>query len=228
MPAHRLRAWFLATLSLALAFVIALPVCFVGVLLTVGYALGDLPTDRPRLLLAVVPLLIARLIGVGVLVLVSVALVAGERFVLLPKGGRSFRLRLRIRTLVASIAALALCCGLLVFADRTLRTFRKVCSAARAHEAQAASYRWLQGLDSDAGGIFHPRPPDPKIWSRRQLEYFRAMDRYHDGLRRKYDAAARHPWLSVPPDPPKPREPDWRLDFLDDLWKIIRASLQTN
>jgi hypothetical protein len=30
------------------------------------------------------------------------------------------------------------------------------------------------------------------------------MAKYHDALRRKYERAARYPWLSVAPDPPEP------------------------
>jgi hypothetical protein len=33
-------------------------------------------------------------------------------------------------------------------------------STARAHEAQATTYRWLQGIDSDEGGLFWSRPPE--------------------------------------------------------------------
>jgi hypothetical protein len=32
----------------------------------------------------------------------------------------------------------------------------------------------------------------------------RALARYHDVLRRKYEQAARHPWLQIDPDPPPP------------------------
>ena len=31
-----------------------------------------------------------------------------------------------------------------------------------------------------------------------------AMVKYHDAMRIKYERAARYPWLSVEPDPPKP------------------------
>lgn len=221
MPARRLRAWFLSAFSLAIAFVLALPVCFVGLLLTVDLVLAGPSTYQPGVATALVFLLIAGLIGVGALVLVSVALLAGDRFVWLRPRGRSFRPRLRLRTLVAAVSALAPCLGLLVFADR----FHEAYHAARAHEERATTYRWLQGLDS---GPFHFLALDPKMWSPRRLEYFRAMERHHDRLRRKYDAAAYRPWLSVPPDPPEPTEPDGRLDELEDLylWRILRASLQ--
>jgi hypothetical protein len=228
MPALRLRIWFLSAFSLAIAFVLALPVCFIGVALIMGWVLGGLPTDQPGLVVALVSLLVVGLIGVGVLVVVSVALLAGDRFVSLQLGGRSLRPRLRLRTLVGSVAALSLCLGLIVFADRSRTAYH----TARAHEAQATTYRWLRGFDSSAGGLFWLRPPDPKMWSARQLGYYRAMERYHDGLRRKYDAAAYRPWLIVPPDPPEPREPDWRLDalegILEEIWSVLWTFLQSH
>jgi hypothetical protein len=35
---------------------------------------------------------------------------------------------------------------------------------------------------------------------------YRALARYHVELRRKYERAARYPWLPVAPDPPEPRD----------------------
>ena len=40
---------------------------------------------------------------------------------------------------------------------------------------------------------------------RRQLDYHQKWAEYHAALGRKYAAAAAHPWLSVAPDPPKPK-----------------------
>ena len=40
MPARRLRAWLLSALSLAITFVLALAVCFIGMVLSVGWVLG--------------------------------------------------------------------------------------------------------------------------------------------------------------------------------------------
>lgn len=39
-----------------------------------------------------------------------------------------------------------------------------------------------------------------------QRDYDRMMDRaeHHELLARKYEQAARHPWLPVEPDPPEP------------------------
>lgn len=39
-----------------------------------------------------------------------------------------------------------------------------------------------------------------------QIAERRAVAGYHDGLRRKYEAAARRPWVAVAPDPPPPEE----------------------
>ena len=218
MPARRLRAWLLSALSLAITFVLALAVCFIGMVLSVGWVFGDPPTVQPGFVVTLVSMLIVGLISVGVFFVVSVALLSGDRFVLLRLGGRSSRLGLglRLRTLVGSVAAISLCLGMIVFADRSWKAYH----TARAHEAQATTYRWLLG-DSDAGGLSLPSPLDPKIWNSWRLRYYRAMERYHDGLRRKYDTAAYRPWLSVPSDPPEPVEPDWRLDVLEDIWKML-------
>jgi hypothetical protein len=232
MPSRRLRAWLLAAFSLTIACMLALAAgCFIGAVLSVGWILGDPLTVQPGLVVALVSIMIVGLISVGVFVVVSVALLTGDRFVSLRLGGRSLRprLRLRLRTLVGSVAAIALCLGVIVFADRSSKAYH----TARAHEAQATTYRWLLGIDSDAGRLFwRSPPPDPKMWSSWRLRYYRAMERYHDGLRRKYDTAAYRPWLSVPSDPPEPREPDWRLDVLEEiwkmLWKILLASRQSH
>ena len=40
--------------------------------------------------------------------------------------------------------------------------------------------------------------------ARRQAEFHQRRATYHAALRRKYEAAAARPWLSVPPDPPRP------------------------
>ena len=213
MRARRLGAWFLSAFCLAIAFVLALPVGVAGLLLIAGWVDGVPPSDVPGIGVCLV--FIGGVIGVGVLVVVSVALVAGDPFVSLLRGWRS--VRTRMRTLLAAVAAFALCLGLLVFADRS----RKAYHAARAHEEQATAYRRLQGIDSRGGDVF-----DPKIWSPTRLEYFRAMECYHDDLRRKYDAAAYRPWLGVSPDPPEPTEPDGIPGDLDWLWRIMQAFMQ--
>lgn len=94
MSAQRRRAWFLAAFSLAIAFVLALPVALGGLVLIVGWVLTEPPTVQPGVAMALVLLLIAGLVGVGALVLVSVALLAGDRFVWLRLRGRLFRPRL--------------------------------------------------------------------------------------------------------------------------------------
>lgn len=36
--------------------------------------------------------------------------------------------------------------------------------------------------------------------------WFRKLLPYHEARARKYDYAARHPWIAVPPDPPQPEK----------------------
>ena len=45
---------------------------------------------------------------------------------------------------------------------------------------------------------------DRKEWT----AYTRGVLRYHARMARKYEHAARYPWLSVEPDPPKPPKPE--------------------
>jgi len=47
------------------------------------------------------------------------------------------------------------------------------------------------------------------------IDQFTVFAAYHSSLRRKYAYAAWHPWLTVPPDPPKPPgSPYWPLPIL--------------
>jgi hypothetical protein len=52
---------------------------------------------------------------------------------------------------------------------------------------------WSPPADADA--------PDIKSWRMSQARRIA----YHDLMRRKYEDAARHPWLPVEPDPPEPQ-----------------------
>ena len=152
MPEHRLSAWLLAAFSLAITFVLALAVCFIGMGLGVGLVFGNPLTVQPGFVVALVSLMIVGPASVAVFVVVSVALLTEDRFVSLRLGGRSSRPRLRLRTLVGSVAAISLCLGVIVFADRSWKAYH----TARAHGAQATTYRWLLGIDSDAGRLFWP------------------------------------------------------------------------
>ena len=73
MPARRLRAWLLSAFSLAITFVLALAVCFIGMVLSVGWVFGDPPTVQPGFVVTLVSMLIVGLISVGVFFVVSVA-----------------------------------------------------------------------------------------------------------------------------------------------------------
>jgi hypothetical protein len=90
--------------------------------------------------------------------------------------------RFRVRTLMVAVAVAALVLGGLELRGRKAR-FR----------AQAAyhSRRW-SGLS-----LVKPTPP-----ARTRSRERHAV--YHDEMRRKYDWAARSPWLPVAPDPPGP------------------------
>lgn len=56
-----------------------------------------------------------------------------------------------------------------------------------------------------------PNPPKPRPYTPAEAEvieaWFATRQRriaYHEAMSRKYDRAARRPWLPVPPDPPEP------------------------
>ena len=66
MPAHRLRAWLLAAFSLAIAFVLAVAVCFIGMVLSLGWVRGDPPTVQSGLVIAMGSVLIFGLISAGI------------------------------------------------------------------------------------------------------------------------------------------------------------------
>jgi hypothetical protein len=46
--------------------------------------------------------------------------------------------------------------------------------------------------------------PKPKLWASDAARYKRLFD-YFDSLSRKYERAAKFPWLPVAPDPPEPQ-----------------------
>jgi hypothetical protein len=206
MPLRRLAAWVLSGLILIAASAIALGLGCCGALLFCDFAFGHFDDGNPRPLYTKIVSLIAGFIVLVGLIFLSVTVMLSDRVFSLRDLRRSFLPRLRIRTLMVLIAAHALFLGLLVFADRALHTFCAAYTAAMSHESDARVYRWIQGLDSERGGIFFVSPPDPRFWPPSLLEYFRAMERYHHGLSQKYHGAARRPWLAVPPDPPRAQE----------------------
>ena len=65
-------------------------------------------------------------------------------------------------------------------------------SAAKDHAESVAVF------DSEAEKAVRDGPPD-------DVAYFRLRAGYYRALQRKYESAARRPWLPVPPDPPEPK-----------------------
>jgi hypothetical protein len=100
------------------------------------------------------------------------------------------RLRFTVRRMMVAVAVVALVLGAVALGVRS-GEFR---NRARYHEVMAASP--LLGV-KPAPPVFDPVRYTPK-WSA-----------YHARLKRKYERAARRPWLFVAPDPPLPSlEPD--------------------
>jgi hypothetical protein len=95
--------------------------------------------------------------------------------------------------------------ALVLAAELTRQRLTNISSAYRRwalmhqHEADDASGN---ALLSDAA-YRRGQPPDPKYaqWSVRS----RRLAEFHSAMMRKYEWAARHPWLRVPPDPPMPK-----------------------
>ena len=205
MALPRPQAWALAGLLLVIAFAFALAGSAGGMFLVATILLeGVDDVDLQSLCVASV-LLIGGFIAVVLLVTLSVAAVFGKPCL---SPWYSWRRRhplsrVRIRTLMAVVAAFAAFLALGVFADRAFHAYR----TARSHAYSAQAYRWLRGLDSEFAVFGFLRFPGSDVWTPEELEYLRAIERYHQGLTQKYDSAACHPWLSVPTDPAEPHMP---------------------
>lgn len=55
--------------------------------------------------------------------------------------------------------------------------------------------------DLDYYAVWQPRGPEP---SPARLARMKAMAAYYGMMRKKYERAARYPWLPIEPDPPPP------------------------
>jgi hypothetical protein len=97
---------------------------------------------------------------------------------------------------MTAVAVLAALCGLLSgLAHRRAALLRQsvLCDRAANHESlqgRAIEFRYLH---------WGPATPDVPIM---QAHYRRSE--YFEALQRKYERAARYPWLPVAPDPPEP------------------------
>jgi hypothetical protein len=92
------------------------------------------------------------------------------------------RLRFTVRRLLL-VVAVAACGG---WGVKLWRLSREYAEIAKMHREWEPTFRWL---------------PDKSLWL---AEYSISREHYHDPIARKYERAARYPWLHVEPDPPEP------------------------
>jgi hypothetical protein len=121
------------------------------------------------------------------------------------------------RRWMIAVAVAGVIAGTLVGGARMEARRQRFSALAKAHSSDELVARSLEKLAyeqidtlaamrkaEEANG----NPPDP--WNdviaqaRLQATHSRAFADYHAILRRKYEAAARRPWLPVPPDPHEP------------------------
>lgn len=127
--------------------------------------------------------------------------------------------RFRVRTLMIAVAVV----GLIGAATgrfwqlRTLYSRRAAMHASKELWANTTG-RWTRitapiqfSDESDRDGVWVPPPPrspaEVRLEDERIEQQMRAADRechYHAKMQKKYEYAAAHPWLPVPPDPPEP------------------------
>jgi hypothetical protein len=98
--------------------------------------------------------------------------------------------RFRLRTLLIAVAVVSVALG------GELMRRRRI-----SHREQAASHSDAEELSrayaDDARGQPGPIAPQRVAWGE-------VLAAYHAAMSRKYERAARYPWLPVAPDPPPP------------------------
>jgi hypothetical protein len=101
--------------------------------------------------------------------------------------------KFRIRTVMIAVAVLAIALGGLAGLQQLGQRMQRFRALARNHRQQGIVNRLrLEGL------VAHQA-------AKADIERYRTRADYHDALNRKYEYAARHPWLPVSSDPPEPR-----------------------
>jgi hypothetical protein len=120
---------------------------------------------------------------------------------------RRFRCPLRLRTALALVAAAAAAMG----AVRLIRLRAEYLSRAEYYAGREGISRGSVEFYGDMFILYRPSPgvdpgsmPAPDPDPRRMKTAYLALTDFYSALRRKYECAASRPWLSVPPDPPKP------------------------
>jgi len=112
------------------------------------------------------------------------------------------RVRFTVRRMMVAVAVVALAFGIVRLWAARQHYLEKAANHAgfRAlimRSSQDIAYWESRWTDQRVGlPARYPWPGAPPL--------VRSMAEYHDAMRRKYERAARYPWLPVAPDPPKP------------------------
>jgi hypothetical protein len=185
----RLRDWSLSGLILLVALALTLAEGIGVMFVSTCDSLHNIETN-------IIVLMTVGFMAILLLVILAVAVVAGDDFRCLWRVRHFRHPLLYLRNLMAAVAILATLLGLGIFTRRALDAYRM----ARSHEDSAEVYRWLQGGGSNLQRVLPP-PPGPELWTPKQLEDLRTMERYHRYLSKKYYEVVHRPWLSVSPSP---------------------------
>jgi hypothetical protein len=106
--------------------------------------------------------------------------------------------RFSLRWLMVAVAVAALLLGgVVLWRKRILHLERANVEAASEMQSRALIKVYGSAVTTSAA-------PSVAEGYRHWVEVFREEADYHGMLRRKYERAARYPWLSVAPDPPRP------------------------
>ncbi len=110
------------------------------------------------------------------------------------------RYRFTVRRMMVAVAIIAL----FSWTDRMIVKHRFYRDRCRLHAEEAEIWLRSQGeLLQLCGMLTHTRD---ELEQMKAEKHGRDVERvaYHSDLRRKYDYAARYPWMPVAPDPPEP------------------------
>jgi hypothetical protein len=105
--------------------------------------------------------------------------------------------RFSLRWLMVAVAVAAMLIGgVVLWRKRSLHLERATVEAASEMQSRALIKVYESAITTSAA-------PSVADGYRHWVEVHREEADYHGMLRSKYERAARHPWLSVAPDPPK-------------------------
>lgn len=102
--------------------------------------------------------------------------------------------RLRLRTLMIAVSAIALILGAAAWTERHRRWVRDALRISLKHQYAAM----IEGRVEVVSGRKSPGSPAGNERARRRVAY-------HNAMAEKYSQAALRPWMPIWPDPPEPK-----------------------